>query len=42
MALTDIERHRAKPLEPATMDKLARDYRTLSARSTRCSPKFRR
>jgi hypothetical protein len=31
MALTDIDRRRAKPLEPATMDKLARNYRTLSA-----------
>jgi len=31
MTLTDIDRRRAKPLEPATMDKLARNYRTLSA-----------
>ena len=31
MALTDIDRRRAKPLEPATMDKLARNYRTLAA-----------
>ena len=31
MALTDIDRRRTKPLEPATMDKLARSYRTLSA-----------
>jgi len=31
MALTDIDRRRAKPLDPATMDKLARNYRTLSA-----------
>jgi hypothetical protein len=31
MALTDIDRRRAKPLEPSTMDKLARNYRTLSA-----------
>ena len=31
MALTDIDRRRTKPLEPATMDKLARNYRTLSA-----------
>jgi hypothetical protein len=31
MALTDIDRRRAKPLEPATMDKLARNYRSLSA-----------
>ena len=31
MALTDIDRRRAQPLEPATMDKLARNYRTLSA-----------
>ena len=31
MALTDIDRRRVKPLEPATMDRLARSYRTLSA-----------
>ena len=31
MALTDIDRRRTKPLDPATMDKLARNYRTLSA-----------
>jgi hypothetical protein len=31
MTLTDVDRRRAKPLEPATMDKLARNYRTLSA-----------
>ncbi|MCU1335043.1 MAG: hypothetical protein JWO19_624 [Bryobacterales bacterium] len=31
MALTDIDRRRTKPLEPATMDKLARNYRSLSA-----------
>jgi len=31
MALTDIDRRRSKPLEPSTMDKLARNYRTLSA-----------
>ncbi|MBZ5631776.1 MAG: hypothetical protein LAO55_01495 [Acidobacteriia bacterium] len=31
MALTDIDRRRSKPLEPATMDRLARNYRTLSA-----------
>jgi hypothetical protein len=31
MALTDIDRRRAKPLEPATMDRLARSYRTLAA-----------
>jgi hypothetical protein len=31
MALTDVDRHRAQPLEPATMDRLARSYRTLSA-----------
>jgi hypothetical protein len=31
MALTDIDRRRAKQLEPATMDRLARSYRTLSA-----------
>jgi hypothetical protein len=31
MALTDLDRRRTKPLEPATMDKLARSYRTLSA-----------
>lgn len=27
MALTDINRHRKTPLQPATVDKLARDYR---------------
>ena len=31
MALTDIDRQRTKPLDPATMDKLARSYHTLSA-----------
>ncbi|HEV8415448.1 MAG TPA: hypothetical protein VGQ49_17805 [Bryobacteraceae bacterium] len=31
MALTDIDRRRAKQLEPATMDRLARSYRTLAA-----------
>jgi hypothetical protein len=31
MALTDIDRRRSKPLELSTMDKLARNYRTLSA-----------
>ena len=31
MALTDIDRRRTEPLEPSTMDKLARSYRTLSA-----------
>src|SRR5581483_10688839 len=31
MTLTDIDRRRAKPLEPATMDTLARNYRRLSA-----------
>jgi hypothetical protein len=31
MALTDIDRRRSKPLESSTMDKLARNYRTLSA-----------
>lgn len=31
MALTDLDRRRAQPLEPATMDKLARNYRTLAA-----------
>ena len=31
MALTDVDRHRSQPLEPATMDRLARSYRTLSA-----------
>jgi hypothetical protein len=31
MALTDIDRRRTKPLDPATMDKLARSYRMLSA-----------
>lgn len=31
MALTDIDRRRAQPLKPDTMDKLARNYRTLAA-----------
>ncbi len=31
MALTDIDRGRSKPLEAATMDRLAREYRDLSA-----------
>ncbi len=31
MALTDIDRRRTQPLEPATMDQLARNYRTLEA-----------
>jgi hypothetical protein len=31
MTLTDIDRRRSKPLEPATMDKLARNYRALSS-----------
>ncbi len=31
MALSDIDRNRAKPLDPATMDRLAREYRTMSA-----------
>ncbi len=31
MTLTDIDRRRSKPLEPATMDKLARNYRQISA-----------
>jgi hypothetical protein len=31
MALSDIDRGRAKPLEPATADRLARDYRDMSA-----------
>jgi hypothetical protein len=31
MALSDLDRHRAKPLEPATMDRLARSYREMSA-----------
>jgi hypothetical protein len=31
MALTDIDRRRTKPLEPPTMDRLARSYRTLAA-----------
>jgi len=31
MALTDIDRRRTKPLEPSTMDKLARNHRALSA-----------
>ena len=33
MALSDLDRNRQKPLEPATVDRLARDYRT-SARNT--------
>ena len=31
MALTDMDRARAKPLEPATADRLAREYRDMSA-----------
>jgi len=31
MALSDIDRGRAKPLEPATADRLAKDYREMSA-----------
>ena len=31
MALSDIDRGRAKPLEPATVDRLAREYRDMSA-----------
>jgi len=31
MALSDLDRNRAKPLEPATVDRLARDYRLLGA-----------
>ncbi len=31
MALSDVERNRAKPLEPATVDRLAREYRTHGA-----------
>lgn len=31
MALTDINRRREKPLEPATIDRLAREYRTMGA-----------
>ncbi len=31
MALTDVDRERAKPLEPATADRLAREYREMSA-----------
>ncbi len=29
MALTDVDRYRAKPLEPGTIDRLAREYHTL-------------
>ena len=29
MAISDLDRHRAKPLAPATVDRLARDYRSL-------------
>ncbi|HXP85170.1 MAG TPA: hypothetical protein VN841_10645 [Bryobacteraceae bacterium] len=31
MALSDIDRNRARPLESNTMDRLAREYRTMSA-----------
>ena len=31
MALTDMDRQRAQPLEPATVDRLARSYRKLGA-----------
>lgn len=31
MALTDLDRHRSKPLEAATVDRLARDYRPYGA-----------
>ncbi len=31
MALSDLDRHRAKPLQPATMDRLARGYRDMNA-----------
>ena len=31
MALTDIERNRAKPLETNTVDALVRDYKALGA-----------
>jgi hypothetical protein len=31
MALSDVERNRAHPLEPATVERLAREYRTMGA-----------
>jgi hypothetical protein len=31
MAMSDLNRKRSKPLEPATVDRLARQYRTMSA-----------
>lgn len=31
MALTDVDRNRVKPLEPGTADRLAREYREMSA-----------
>lgn len=31
MALTDVDRYRSKPLEPATADRLARDFHEMSA-----------
>ncbi len=34
MTLTDVDRERAKPLEPATADRLAREYREMSAQYT--------
>lgn len=34
MALSDLNRHRFKPLEPATVDRLAREYRGFGAQYT--------
>ncbi len=31
MALSDVERNRAKPLDPSTVDRLAKDYRLMGA-----------
>ena len=31
MALSDVERNRAAPLQPETVDRLARDYRSMQA-----------
>ena len=42
MALSDLDRNRAKPLEPATVDRLARDYHHLRRAVRASSPTLRR